>query len=190
MLSRESALSSVLDSLHRDHLNLVQLTDLARDALNKIEAQELPDFALLEDVMKYATGYPDVHHHPTEDVVFEYLRAKAPHLSARIDATIAEHEKIIAQGQDLLEIVRSIEEDAMVERARVLEVGRRYLDGLDRHMSMEEQELFPAARKFLEPSDWQGVEARVGRQSDPLFGPNTDREFKRLWKRIQLHKPT
>jgi len=182
-------LSGILASLHLEHLNIVKLIDLAHDSLREIELEGAPDLELLEDVMKYATGYADVHHHPTEDVVFEHLRSRAPEMSVQIDAVLAEHEKIVAKGKELLEIIQSIEEGAMVQRSHVLEVGREYLEKLREHMSVEETELFPAARERLDETDWRQIEDVVGQQSDPLFGPALEREFERLWNRIQVHQP-
>jgi hemerythrin-like domain-containing protein len=182
-------LSAVMTSLRNDHINIALLIDLAQDALSDIEANEATDLELFEDVMKYATGYPDTHHHPTEDVVFEALRAKVPSMRRKIDAAVAEHVEIIDKGQALLDLLRSIEGEAFVERKRLLAVGHDYLARLKRHMQTEESELFPAALEHLNVNDWRAIEERTAQEVDPLFGPTIDREFERLWKRIELHKP-
>ena len=64
---RPHLLMDIIERLHDDHVNVAQVANLVREELRLLEAGETVDYALLEDVMCYVTGYPDTHHHPTED---------------------------------------------------------------------------------------------------------------------------
>ena len=166
---------------------MVRVSRVARDALTAIENGETADLELLEDVMRYVATYPDVHHHPNEDVVFRKLSDRAPHLRSKISDMLEQHESIIAKGQAFLRLIESIEEDSMVERGHFIAAGRAYLKALDEHMSIEERELFPAARQFLNGEDWDGVERSINRKADPLFDNSMDRDYGRLRQRIEAH---
>ena len=181
-------MSDVIDSLHQDHINQTQLIGIADRALDELEAGASTDYALLEDVMRYMTGYPDLHHHPKEDAVFKKLMERDPELRGKLDAMLKEHDSIIAAGRRFLGSIQAVEEDAMLSRVAFVAQGRAYLDALKQHMNIEESQLFPAAREKLSASDWDELEYQVEHQPDPLFGPSVDADCERLWKLIQLHQ--
>lgn len=181
------SMADLLDSLHRDHINQTRLMVIADRALDDLESGASTDFGLLEDIMRYMTDYPDLHHHPAEDVVFNKLMQREPELEGRLHAMLDEHERIIAAGRQFLAAIQAVEEDAMLRRDRFVGQGRDYLAALKAHMNIEEGELFPAARQKLTASDWDELDDLVGHRPDPLFGASIDAECARLWKLIQLH---
>jgi 4a-hydroxytetrahydrobiopterin dehydratase len=182
-------LSEIVVALHDDHVNFSRIAALAEHALDELEAGRSTDLSLLEDIMRYVTGYPDTHHHPTEDVVFEHLSERAPEIKPDLDAILAEHEAIIDAGRRFLDAIEAAEDDAMVQRSDLVKLGREYLARLQRHMDIEEARLFPAARASLTDADWASVRERVDARSDPLFGPSRDEQYRRLWQLIELHEP-
>ena len=177
----------VLDKLRRDHANVGRVLRLLGPELDRIEAGESADYDLLHDVMRYITGYSDLHHHPAEDVLYEALAMASPEAARDLAAIVTEHEKLIQKGRSFLETIEAVEEDAMVGRADFLRIGRDYIDMLGRHMGIEESRLFPLADKTLSQDDLAGVNERLERLPDPLFGPALDEEFRHLWKRIEAH---
>ena len=178
----------IIANLHEDHVNVAQIAALALEELRLLEAGGTADYSLLEDVMCYVTGYPDTHHHPTEDIVFERLKERVPEAAGDVDALLAEHEVLIARGRYFLDAIRAIEEEAFVLREDLLRRGHDYFSMLQRHMDTEEGELFPRARKELTEEDWEHLGKRIERRQDPLFGPSLDEDYQRLWRRIQAHR--
>lgn len=175
-------------SLHDDHVNVAQIAELAREELRRVEAGEAADFSLLEDIMCYVTGYPDTHHHPTEDIVFERLKERSPDAAGEVDALLAEHEELITRGRRFLDAIRAAEDEAFVLRKDLLQRGRDYLALLERHMNTEEGRLFPRATRDLTEEDWEHLSERIEQRPDPLFGPAIDEDYRRLWRRIQAHR--
>jgi len=178
----------IIARLHGDHVNVAQVANLAREELRLLEAGDAVDYSLLEDVMCYVTGYPDTHHHPTEDIVFDRLKQRAPDAAGEVNALLGEHEELIARGRRFLEAIRAVAEEVFVLRADLLARGHDYLSMLERHMNAEEANLFPRARKELTTEDWKYLDARIERRLDPLFGPALDEDYRRLWQRIQAHR--
>lgn len=178
----------IIASLHDDHVNVAQVANLAREELRLLEAGETVDYLLLEDVMCYVTGYPDTNHHLTEDLVFERLKEVAPDVAEDVDSILAEHEELIARGQRFLEAIRAVAEEAFVLREDLLHRGRDYFSMLERHMSTEEGQLFPRARKELTDEDWVHLSERIEQRPDSLFGTALEEDYRRLWQRIQAHR--
>ena len=180
-------MADVVDKLRRDHANVGIVLRLLAQGLDRIEAGESADYDLLHDVMRYITGYSDLHHHPAEDVLYEALARASPEAAAELAAIVTEHEKLIEKGRSLLETIIAIEEEAMVRRDDFLRVGRDYVHTLGRHMGIEESRLFPLADESLSQDDLADVTERLERLPDPLFGPALDEEFRQLWKWIEAH---
>ena len=177
----------VIAKLHADHVNVALIADMARNELRRLERGETADYSLLEDVMCYVTGYPDTHHHPTEDVVFEKLKERTPEMAAEVDAILAEHADLIATGKRFLQAIRAVTGEAFVLRDDLIARGYAYLSMLERHMDTEEGRLFPAARTALTAPDWVELDKRIEHRRDPLFGC-LDEDYRRLWRRIQARR--
>jgi len=179
----------ILQGLHEDHTNMSKVAALVAAELAELEEGASPDYDLLEDIMSYVTGYPDTYHHPTEDAVFARLRQTAPSAGREIDKLLAEHVELIACGREFLDMVRAVEDEAVVARAAFLKKGRSYLKLLATHMKNEETGLFGLAAERLGAEDWEAIGARVAAMEDPLFGSTVAADFRRLWQRITAHHP-
>ena len=182
-------MSRVLDNLHEDHKNIARVLALLNHELQTLAEVHAPDYELVEDIMRYVTGYPDTHHHPTEDIVFAHLQERAPETQADIDAILLEHQRLVDAGTRFLKAIEAVEHEAMMQRTDLLTLGREYADLLEAHMNTEEGHLFPAARAKLTDADWQAIAAEVEARPDPLFGPALQTEFRRLLQRIKDHAP-
>jgi len=183
-------MANVLNGLHDDHKNIARVLALLNNELETLAEVHSPDYELLEDIMRYVTGYPDTHHHPTEDIVFQHLKERAPDTAAAIEHILSEHHELAASGRRFLAAVEAVEHEALVQRTELLALGRAYADLLRRHMDREEGYLFPQARQQLSASDWDEIDAEVEAQPDPLFGAAQRADFKRLWQRINDHAPS
>jgi len=179
--------TDVLAELRRDHANISRVMRVAARELDALEAGESADYGLLEEIMRYLTGYSDAHHHPTEDILFAELGVRSPAARAEVDAITAEHDTLIVRGREFLEAVEAVEDEVMVRRDALVRSGRDYFAALGRHMGIEEARLFPLATQELSPEAWEALGERIERAPDPLFGPALDEEYRRLWQRIEAH---
>ncbi len=66
-------MSDVMDKLHADHAHIARLMSLLEEQIQLIHAEENPDAPLMQDIMAYMTHYPDLIHHPLEDLIFEHV---------------------------------------------------------------------------------------------------------------------
>lgn len=185
---RVMTVTDVMQDLHRHHINVALVIRLAAIELDALEQGRSTDYSLLEDIMAYVTGYSDVHHHPTEDIVFASLKERAPERIGEIEAVLAEHDELISAGKRFRGRLEAAREDAMVRRDELVGAGREYFAKLKQHMSVEEARLFPLVMRSLEHDDWDGIERRIVARADPLFGASRDESFRRLWQRIQTYE--
>ena len=180
-------MADVLNGLHDDHHSIARVLRQLNHELETLAEENSPDYELLEDIMRYVTGYPDTHHHPTEDIVFRYLRDRAPDTAPYIDAITNDHQQLLVSGRRFLEAIDAVEHEALVQRDELLARGREYAEMVKRHMETEEGYLFPQAGEKLTDADWDAINSEVEAQTDPLFGPARSAEFQRLWQRITDH---
>lgn len=181
-------MSGILDNLHQDHVHMAQITAAAARELAAVEAGQSADLELLEDIMRYVTGYPDTHHHPTEDIVFERLKLRAPGAADEIDAILSEHRQVIESGIRFLEAIQAVQEAVVMIRDDFVQTGREYLSLLERHMGVEESRLFPLAQSTLTAQDWSQMDELIEQRPDPLFGASLDEDYRRLRQYIEAHR--
>ena len=61
---------TVLQQLHSDHINYSKLLTLLKNHISNMRNGLRPDFHEMHLIMIYMVNYPDVFHHPIEEVLF------------------------------------------------------------------------------------------------------------------------
>lgn len=174
-----------LHDLRTDHANVARLLELLSMQLEILLGHGSPDYGLMGDVMHYVTNYPDLFHHPKEDLVFDKLKARDTGIDETLDALVVEHRAILHSGNDLVRALRDAEYDPCpASRDRVEVLGWKYVGDLRRHMMTEDRDVFPVAETKLGPRDWAEIEARVETREDPLFGGIVAKHYGRLYAHI------
>ena len=174
----------ILDQLRRDHDNIRLLLKLLADQVGRFRSGESVDYALVEDALRYLTGYSDIYHHPLEDELYRELKSAAPDAAAAVQQTVDQHDALVDEGRETMERVEAIEESAIVRRDKLLELVDHYWYALGRHMMFEERYLFPLAAERLSAENWDAIEARMNDAPDPLFGPAVEADYRNLLSRL------
>ncbi len=161
---------NVIDALYQDHANLAKLLDALERQLAVFDQGETPDYDIVQGVVDYCLNYPDLYHHPKEDLVLERLQAVDPVAAAGIGDLAAEHQDLANLTRRFADAVHAILQDIEVPRGPFDEAARRFLDAYREHMEKEEQAFLPAARRSLREADFADIEGRLSQREDPLFG--------------------
>ncbi len=140
------------------------------------------DLHLLRAIVDYNLTYPDLYHHPLEDMIFTALRERAPDAAVGVVDLAAEHERLAAASRKLAAAIDLA--DATQASAEIVELTDAYRSAWLQHTTMEETVLFPAARDRLNADDWRDIEERAGSGTDPLFGPKVDAAFDVIHRQI------
>lgn len=163
-------MSRIMSQLSEDHGHVAQLLELLDTELAKVGAGASAEYALMEDAMRYMTGYSDRFHHPREDLVYERLRARAPEMKTVLEGLLREHATLAQMGNAFTEVLGQVVDGGLADREAMYQQGREYVEMLRAHMTTEDREVFPQALRSLDAADWARVDGAMQVQEDPLFG--------------------
>jgi hemerythrin-like domain-containing protein len=174
----------VIEQLRRDHGNMERLLQVVEAEMDLYRSGGVPDFDILRSIMEYILHYPDLFHHPKEDLLFERMVNRNSAVAGVVAETSAEHRELMSLAQRLAAAIRNVEQDAQLPRDWFDSLARRYVTSLRRHMQREENNLFKVAQGLLEAKDWAEIDARLDSPDDPVFGSNLQDSYVALARRI------
>jgi branched-chain amino acid transport system ATP-binding protein len=179
---------------------------IARDI---VQRGARPDFRLLDSMIAYIEGFPEVCHHPKEDAhLFRLVRQRAPDIAPTLDELQAQHldgHGRLAQLKQALAAYRASVDaraaaggqagagpadhwrdiNCQVAAASFLASVESYCDFHWKHMRTEEDVVLPAAEQKLEAADWAELEAAFASNQDPLHDVRAaGDDFRALFTRI------
>jgi len=178
-------MSRTLEQLRQDHCHADRVLDVLAACCESTRLRNTTDYARILDILRYMTDYPDLFHHPREDLMMERLLRRSPGARPLVDEVAREHRELAAQGKRLWECARTALSvpDGAAEATRAQ--SQRYICAQRAHMNKEEAALFPLAERMLSADDWNALERALGQRPDPLFGPRVAAEYRALYAYIQ-----
>jgi len=175
----------LMNGLRGDHRNMALLLDLLDAEIDRLAASEEPDYDLVRDIMLYVTEYPDVVHHPKEDIVYRHLKSLRPEILTDLERVEKDHQYLEESGLKLKSDMEAISIGEKLDRDELIERFHHYMEQLREHMYWEETELFSLADELQVYGDWSEVVLKNNEISDPLFGSRVERKYRRLLAKIQ-----
>lgn len=175
----------LMSGLRTDHRNMALLLDLLEMETERLAASGEPDYDLMRDIMLYMIEYPDVVHHPKEDLIYQRLRSLHPEIDDDLKRVETDHQNIEKSGLTLKNDIEAMSVGADLNRDEIIDNLRQYIEQLREHMYWEEKELFTLADELQSDGDWSAVVLKNDEIGDPLFGPRVERKYRRLLARIQ-----
>ncbi len=170
-----------MEILRQEHANMTMLLDLLECQVAAVRQVEAVDFALVEGIIDYFLTYPDLVHHPKEDLLFHRLREVDPAAAVEAENLLSGHEDI---GLLARRVARAMVDHRLHGTAETklwfVSLGQDFIDTNRRHMAEEEQHFFPLALRTLSEADWAAVDRKTGGRDDPLFGALVETRFKSL----------
>ena len=158
----------VMQQLHDDHRNVERLLDFIRDQASKERTEA--DFEAMHQVMHYLTHYPDVFHHPREDLVFARLLERDPSCYMAVEKLKQEHERLAVDGAQLRQRLYDKLRGRRLQWPTLSRQLHDYAGLLQQHMELEERSVFPLAKLLLADRDWDSLSRQIRQREDPLFG--------------------
>lgn len=175
---------AVIESLRADHVNMARLLHLVEAEIGAFKAGKVPDYALLGDILDYLLNYPDLCHHPAENMIYRRLRRRAPAEADAVREIEDEHGKIAEVTRRFAAAVHNVATESQIPREAFVDFGNKFLDLTRRHMTAEETRFFPLALDNLGPDDWAEVQDELARHADPLFGSAVLEPYRALHARL------
>jgi hemerythrin-like domain-containing protein len=148
-------------------------------------------FDVLRAMLFYIEEFPERLHHPKEtDLLFPRVAAAAPETVAAITRLDHDHEYTEKAVRDLLHLLVAWEMMGESRREAFTQTFKRYVDLYLAHMRMEEEEVLPAAVKYLTPEDWQALDAAFEANRDTMTkAQSPDQAYDELFSRIVRAAP-
>jgi hemerythrin-like domain-containing protein len=173
----------MLDILHQDHINIAKLLNVLRDILAAIRSEKPVRFNLLRDVLSYLREVADTHHHPREDLIYEYFTTYRCSDPSIVTTVLKEqHKQIVRKGEDLQELVAMILMDAVIPLDSVATALEQFIALQQQHLDYEESTIFPLLSRSLTEDDWRHLEHNWMHmtEDDPLFGREVKERYQDL----------
>jgi hemerythrin-like domain-containing protein len=174
----------IIELLSREHRNIETLLGVLEHELEIFDRGERPDYEVIRAIISYFELYPEIYHHPQEELVFAKLKLRDPVAAAKVGNLTLEHQKGAERLRRVAQAVDGVLADREMLRQNVDNIVRDFIKSERRHMMMEERDFFPAALKALEPQDWMEIASASTKPEDPLFSEAAEETFNALRARI------
>lgn len=174
----------LIEQLYRDHRSTERLFAILERELEIFDRGGHPDYEVVREIVLYFELYLERYHHPKEDLVFGKLEIRDPASAAKIGDLALEHQKGAERLRRVAKAIDDVLADREMLRQDVHNVVRDFIERERQHITMENNDFFPAALKALEPQDWAEIASSLTGRKDPLFGEAAEKTFDRLRARI------
>ncbi|MGQ0681200.1 hemerythrin domain-containing protein [Bradyrhizobium sp.] len=175
----------IIERLSQEHRNIERLLAILESELEVFDRGDRPDYEVIRAILSYFEVYPEVYHHPQEDLVFAKLRMRDPAAAAKVGDLALEHQKGAERLRRVAHAVDNVLADREILRQDVDAIIRDFVEHERRHMMMEDRNFFPAALKALEPQDWTEIASALTSRKDPLFSDAAEERFDKVRAHIQ-----
>jgi hemerythrin-like domain-containing protein len=174
----------IIERLSQEHRNIERLLAVLERELGIFDRGDQPDYEVIRAIISYFELYPDLYHHPQEDLVLAKLKRRDPVAAAKVGNLTLEHKKGAERLRHVAQAVDGVLADREIPRQNVDNIVRDFIESERRHIMMEDRDFFPAALKALEPQDWTEIASASTKQEDPLFSEAAEEIFDALRARI------
>jgi hemerythrin-like domain-containing protein len=174
----------LIESLHEDHRNLGKLLRLLEFNLLALQSDNEPDYRLMVDIIEYVYSYPDVFHHPREDLLYQRAIERDPSVREEIEPVLEQHAELKINTHNLLDSLNAVLNDALVDKNKLVCKIRDFIDLQSEHIVLEESRIYPHVERLLTPDDINWLDEQQPPATDPLFGDQVEERFRQLYKDI------
>ncbi len=179
--------ANAIRTLRNEHKTMGYLLDLLERQIALIEKTAPPDYDLIRDVVGYFLTYPDLCHHPKEDLILRKLQVRDPEATAGVLNLEIEHKKSSERLGEFSRAVINILLEAEISREAFIDIANRFIQGERAHMSAEENEFFPVALRCLSEDDWAEIDGKISQFREPLATVGNLR-FGLIHERLSAHQ--
>jgi len=173
-------MAELINRLIRDHRHLLRVLDLLDGLLDQFRAGGELNYELLCELLEYMEDYADQIHHPSEEDVFNRLRARGYDKYPVLDLLSNQHLQLSQVNKRFRRSLEGIMHEGVLRRDQVEVQGRELVKTLREHVDLEEREAFPLAREQLFAGDWDELLSAASSEQDPLFGEAGQKRFQSL----------
>jgi len=177
-------MKKLIESLHEDHRNLSKLLMILETNLVALQSDNDPNYSLMVDIIEYVYSYPDVFHHPREDLLYQSVMERAPSVRKEIEPVLQQHSELKKRTHRLRDSLSAVLNDALVDKIHLRDEIRDFIDLQRAHIVLEEGRIYPHIERLLTLDDINWLDEQQPPATDPLFGEHVEERFRQLYKHI------
>ncbi|RNL58520.1 hemerythrin domain-containing protein [Zhongshania marina] len=148
----------LLDQLEQDHHRILQMMYSLSNELNHYSNGD--NCTKILNILNYIRVYPEIWHHPTEDVLFNQLLSK-PSISFKVvNELLKEHPHLEALSVELSGIYQECQSLESPPSHQTLQLSRHYCAKQISHIRAE-RNIFDAIKQRFNESDWHTVNEQL-----------------------------
>ena len=175
----------IVEQLQNDHRQLVRvLYHLEREvlALSSLGKDRLSLEKIL-DILDYIQVYPEIWHHPTEDLICEILLQKSIPAPGQLADCMEEHGVLELLTENLHAYIDQLAAGKLDLRLRFIKAANSYINRQLTHMEQEQKILFPLIENYLDQQDWAVIKERI-KTRRPLEDDGRLQQYRNLYRGI------
>jgi hemerythrin-like domain-containing protein len=177
--------------LRCEHRSIEFLLDILERQTDLIENSGEPNLPLIAEIIDYFRSFPDMHHHPKEDLVLRRLCERAKNLYTDFFGLEDEHDHLSNELHAFSRTVSALMIDpCQVTRTAFILTARSFIECERQHMAKEERDFFPAAEHWLTDEDWAEIDEVVKHFVDPMSAPDAAYSFCHLTEHLDRLRNT
>jgi hemerythrin-like domain-containing protein len=179
-----SASRLAVDRLVREHSDIALLLLMLDSYFAALDLGESVDDGLLLDAITYLTVFVDGFHRAKEQYAVEAVASRCATVRDARAALEGQYRHIRDCGLWLRGTLERTLRDEPMPRRRLALAGFEYAGEMRRNMEFKETTVFPALAEALDANAWKAIDARVGPQTDPLFGETVHQRYAELFREL------
>lgn len=183
--TRRSTPMYPIDTLLDEHKLVDRVFAIIEKVRDKLEDEEEIPAPIFWKLVEFIRGYADViHHSKEEDILFEQMREHDTDLPKEVDRNIAvlieEHIEALDLANEMHKGIRAYQRGSSEGRKNILKAVNEYLNIMQPHFKMEEDEVFPAMVKVLSQEEKDKMKADFERFDEILGGKDVHKRYEQI----------
>ncbi len=165
-----------------EHKNFWRIAVTLEQVADELDAGAAVDPEFFRSVFDYIEQFADhAHHLKEDDYLFRLMRLRSAEAAPLIDALEQDHR---LASEHLVQLRAEFARARTGRQGALVASLRDYVRRLKTHITTEETEAMPLARRLLTGPDWAEIDARFLDNQDPVFGERARAEFRELYHRV------
>ncbi len=174
----------LIESLHEDHRNLSKLLMLLEANLVALQSDNEPNYSLMVDIIEYVYSYPDVFHHPREDLLYQTAMERDSSIREEVEPVLQQHSELKKCTHELRNSLNAVLNDALVDKIHLRDEIRDFIALQRAHIELEEGRIYPHIERLMTLEDINWLDEQKPPATDPVFGEHVEERFQQLYRHI------
>ena len=177
----------LMKQLNLDHQRFSRLFTCVQYQLDLYRSGNrlLPDINLILNVLDYMQAYPELWHHPSEDVLFSELLDRDIPQSYTVESLLIEHQELECATRSIKSAFKDCILNDCLPGESLIDETYEYLDRQLSHLGTEKNAIYPVVGIYLSEQVIRNLHLNRNEINDPIFGTQLESKYDKLFQEIR-----